>query len=64
MNTQEGQPKGWVGRTKPIPSFRTRYLKTASGYLSWNPVAVKVFSGFIWVATPSPIWAPSPFCIF
>ena len=42
MNTHGGQPKGWVGQIKPIPSFRTRYLKTASGYLPWNAVAISV----------------------
>ena len=63
MNTHGGQPKGWVGQIKPIPSFRTRSLKTASGYLPWNAVAVKVFPGFIRVVTPSTIWLPKPFCI-
>ena len=48
---------GWA-KTKLIPNFRTQSLKTASGYLPWNPVAVKVFPGFIRVATPSPIWVP------
>ena len=31
-----------MGQIKPIPSFRTRSLKTASGYLPWNPVVVSV----------------------
>ena len=64
MNTHGGQPKGWVGQIKPIPNFRTRSLKMASGYLPWNPIAVKVFPGFIRVATLSLIWALSPSCIF
>ena len=41
MNTHGGQPKGWVGQTKTIPSFRTRSLKMAFRYLPWNPVVVK-----------------------
>ena len=42
MNTHGGQLKGWVGQIKSIPSFRTRSLKTVSGYFSCNPVAVSV----------------------
>ena len=30
----------------------------------WNSVAVQVFPGLIRVATPSPIWAPSPSLYF
>ena len=48
--TEVDRKVGWAIQ-KPIPSFRTQSLRTATGLPPWDPVTVKVFPDFTRVAT-------------